>query len=70
MHYVCMVNGTMAAAHYGLTVYAKDDLLPWAMGYSGASVPHQKMASLVEEMHFKLSGFLSSCQIFFSNPVT
>ena len=37
----------------------KDDLLPRATGYSGASVPHQKMASLEEAMPFKLSGFLS-----------
>ena len=32
----------------------------WTTGYSGASVPHQKMASLVEAKHFKLSGMLSS----------
>ena len=41
-------------------VHAKDELLPRATGYSGASVPHQKMASLVEEIQFKLSGEVSA----------
>ena len=32
----------------------------WNTGNSGASVPNQKMASLVEAIHFKLSGMMST----------
>ena len=40
--------------------WPKRYFMSWTTGDSGDCVPHQKVASLVEAMHFKLSGILSS----------
>ena len=40
--------------------WANTSFIGWTTGNSGAGVPHQKMASLVEAIYFKLSGMMST----------
>ena len=58
LHYPAQFSG--CSQNVFCRIKPNTSFICWNTGSSGASVPHQKMASLVEAIQFKLSGMLSS----------
>ena len=59
-HIHSFTTAAVACCPCGYPSRPNTSFICWTTGNSGAGVPHQKMASLVEAIHFELSGMIST----------